>query len=81
MFEQTDHPGHLTYTKSMLVIVRNDYDEFIKRKEHMMDRDGIATQTRMIRMILLERYFWPDSVTFWTTVQSIFRAFQAKKRS
>lgn len=81
MFHQTSQFGHHAYTRSVLAIVQSDYEALINEEELMTDRQGVATPSGMLRMSLLQRYFWPDKVSLWTTLQSLFRHSRAKKES
>lgn len=69
MFEQTDQSGHQAYTESVLAAMDIDYSAFLKVKARMTDHHGVATPSGMLRIILFQRYFWPDTISAWAVLR------------
>jgi hypothetical protein len=79
MFDRTDQFGHYAYTKSVLAVIQSDYAAFISAKKLMTDPRGAATPSGILRMILFQRYFWPEKVSGWKTLRSLLSYLKARK--
>ena len=73
MFDQTGQSGHLAYTKSVLAVVQSDLAEFLQASKPMSDGNEAATPTGTLRVILLQRYFWPNTISGWATLRSLLK--------
>lgn len=79
MFKQTDRSGHHAYTESVLAIMHSDFKAFRSAKESLNNPSGISTPSGMLRMILLQRYFWPGRVSSCVILKSFLKKSKPRK--
>jgi hypothetical protein len=71
MFEQTGKVGHLINADSMIAIAKGDYHAFLQSKERMLDLRRESSPSGKLRIVLMERYFWPEKLSFWSALKSL----------
>ena len=79
MFRQTGWGGHPENAEAIRAILhlrqspRSAYNEFVLARDRLAHTDAKSTPAGRARMLLLERYFWPDRLGPIETVRRLWR--------